>query len=523
MLVPNFLLQKLYTKNSLKNNKDGYQFSLKNRLLDAKLVEVISVTINSKEYTVESISIDTGTEILEGKNISKTDFLNFPIKKSLDILVKTGNLAPTRYDLIIKFRCEPIGAVSLKVSDELKNEEEEGITTKEILPQQGIPRDSSDNYSEEIIRQRQSYLSEFAKHEIKHLNQYSFDAHLTQGNCENFIGVAQVPIGLAGPIKINGEEAKGDFLIPMATTEGTLVASYNRGIKAFNLSGGVKVCVADDGMQRAPVFGFQDASEAKKFIAWLHQNMDYIKKEAEATSNFARLLYIDHYLTAKYAYLRFGFTTGDAAGQNMVNKATFAACNWIIANYQSPIENFYLESNMATDKKASLINTFKTRGKRVIAEVVLKRDILEEFLEVSPESLHHGANLFTIGSMMSGSNNNGAHTSNAIAAIFIATGQDLANMAESCTGILYTEVTKEGDLYGSITLPSLIVGTYGGGTNLPTQRECLEIMGCYGAGKVRKFAEIIASVALAGELSLGAAIATSKGWVDAHEEHGRNR
>jgi hydroxymethylglutaryl-CoA reductase (NADPH) len=206
----------------------------------------------------------------------------------------------------------------------------------------------------------------------------------------------------------------------------------------------------------------------------------------------------------------------------MVGRATFAACSWILDHYDGNVKKFYLESNFATDKKASHVNVMRTRGKRVTAEATLKRDILIQHLRTEPESLHYHQGVSTIGAFFSGANNNGAHSPNAIASMFIATGQDEANVAESSAGILYTEILDDGDLYVSLTIPSLIVATYGGGTSLPTQRECLEIMGCYGKGKVNKLAEIVAGVALAGELSLGAAI-SSLDWVSSHEKYGRNR
>jgi hydroxymethylglutaryl-CoA reductase (NADPH) len=186
------------------------------------------------------------------------------------------------------------------------------------------------------------------------------------------------------------------------------------------------------------------------------------------------------------------------------------------------IKNFYLESNLATDKKASQINVMHSRGKRVIAEATIKRDVLVQHLRVEPEKLHYHANIANIGAFLSGANNNGAHSPNAITAMFIATGQDVANVSESSAGILYTELTPTGDLYISLTIPSLIVATYGGGTGLPSQKECLEILHCYGKGKVNKLAEIIGAVALAGEISLGSAISSSD-WVSSHESYGRNR
>ena len=329
------------------------------------------------------------------------------------------------------------------------------------------------------------------------------------------------PSACAGPLRVRGEHADGEFLIPLATSEGTLVASHNRGIKVLNACGGVKSTVVADAMQRAPVFVFADARAGREFVAWVNANVERIREEAEATSSVAKLLYIDPYVANKFVYLRFNFSTGDAAGQNMVGRATFAACSWILDSYTG-VANFYLESNFATDKKASQINIMRTRGKRVTAEATIARDVLIEQLRVEPEKLVYHYGVANVGAFLSGANNNGAQSANGITAMFIATGQDVANVAESSAGILYAELTPAGDLYLSLTIPSLIVATYGGGTGLATQRECLEMLGCYGKGKVNKLAEIIAGVTLAGEISLGAAISSSD-WVSSHEKYGRNR
>ena len=384
-----------------------------------------------------------------------------------------------------------------------------------------IPRDRENDYTPEAVEARREFLRERTGSSLEHVSQYSFEPELTSGNIEHFTGVAQVPIGLAGPLKVNGEHAQGEFLVPLATTEGTLVASYNRGIKLLNMSGGVTCTVVDDAMQRAPVFIFDSAREARDFKRWVDHNLPLIAEQAEATSRIAKLLNIDMYLAGKFAYLRFNYFTGDAAGQNMVGRATFAACSWILEQVKT-VRRFYLESNLATDKKASQVNIMRTRGKRVVAEATIPRDILVQNMRVEPEQLHYHAQISNVGTILSGANNNGAHSPNGITAMFIATGQDVANVSESSAGIGYTEVTKEGDLYISMTLPSLIVATYGGGTALPTQRECLEIMGCFGKGKVKKLAEIVAGAVLAGELSLGAAI-SSLDWVSSHEQYGRNR
>jgi hydroxymethylglutaryl-CoA reductase (NADPH) len=320
---------------------------------------------------------------------------------------------------------------------------------------------------------------------------------------------------------VHGEHAEGEFLIPLATSEGTLVASYNRGMKVLNLSGGVKVTVLADAMQRAPVFVFRDARACRDFVNWIGVNLPDIRREAEATSSVAKLLHIDPYLANKFVYLRFNFSTGDAAGQNMVGRATYAACCWILDHYQG-ITNFYLESNFATDKKGSHVNIMRNRGKRVTAEATIARDVMIRHLRAEPEQLVHHYGVANVGAFLSGANNNGAQSANAIAAMFIATGQDVANVAESSAGIIYCELTPERDLYISLTIPSLIVATHGGGTGLATQRECLEILDCYGTGKVYRFAEIVAAVALAGDVSLAGAISSSD-WVSSHEKYGRHR
>jgi hydroxymethylglutaryl-CoA reductase (NADPH) len=390
-------------------------------------------------------------------------------------------------------------------------------------PRRAIPYDRAgdNNYSAEMIGERQRFVQEFSGVELHHVAAYSFDPAETRGNIENFTGVAQVPIGFAGPLRVNGEHARGDFLIPLATTEGSLVASYNRGMKVLNLAGGVTCTVSADCMQRAPVFVFDSAREARGFRDWVSAHLDEIRSVAEATSHVAKLLYVDPYLSNKFAYLRFNFATGDAAGQNMVGRATEAASSWILAHAPG-VRRFYLESNFATDKKASQVNVLRTRGKRVTAEALIPRDILREHLRVDPETLQYHAGVANVGAFLSGANNNGLHSSNAITAMFIATGQDAANVAEGSAAIIYSEVTGTGDLYVSITIPSLIVATHGGGTGLPTQRECLQVLGCWGKGKVNKLAEIVAGVVLAGEISLAAAISALE-WVPAHERYGRKR
>ena len=515
MFIPSLVLKQLYTFGSLKNTESGVVFALKNRLSDAEFAELLGIKLDGQAAGLETVTLRLSDgHALTPKQVTDEGPLAFPLRAIVQVFVQRAALAPGKHKIEIAFKAKPFGKLQFEVEDAIVVEQDHRLR---------IPRDANDDYAEVAIRQRQDFVEQVAGVKMNHIRQFSFDARAVKGNCENFTGVAQVPIGFAGPLHINGEHAQGEFVIPLATTEGTLIASYNRGMKVLNLCGGVKCTVVADAMQRAPVFVFPDARQARDFVAWVLEPDNYakIQEEAEATSSVAKLLNIDPYLAHKFAYLRFNYSTGDAAGQNMVGRATFAACSWILDNYAG-IQHFYLESNFATDKKASQINIMRTRGKRVTAEATIKRDVLIQHMRVEPESLTYHAGVANVGSFMSGVNNNGLHSANGITAMFIATGQDVANVSESSAGIIYSELTPERDIYISLTIPSLIVATYGGGTGLPTQKECLSILGCVGKGKVQRLAEIVAGVALAGEISLAAAISSSD-WVSSHEQYGRNR
>jgi hydroxymethylglutaryl-CoA reductase (NADPH) len=385
-----------------------------------------------------------------------------------------------------------------------------------------IPREKQNDYTPEAAAARQAFLHEQTGAELEHVSSYSFDPAIVRGNVENFTGVAQVPIGIAGPLLVNGEHAQGEFYVPLATAEGTLVASYNRGMKLVREAGGVTTTVMDDAMQRAPAFLFESARGAREFAGWLQDHFDEIAEAAEATTQSGKLRDIERYSASRILYTRFNYTTGDAAGQNLTGKATAAACAWIVANSPVPIERFFLESNFATDKKSSQVNMLRTRGKRVVAEATIPDALFRDIMNSSTDLMYRARQVSNLGGFMSGVNNNGAHSANGITALFIATGQDVANVAESSAAFVYAERRDNGDYYYSVTIPSLIVATYGGGTGLATQRECLELLDCHGKGKVRKLAEIVAATVLCGELSLGSAIVAEE-WVKSHDLFGRNR
>ncbi len=512
--IPKSVLGKLYNRTSLRNEDGLVRFSVKNRLSPAILREFSQVTINGKPVAREkiSVSVESGEPVFV-QQISPESPVDFPLGTLVNIYLDIEPLNEGPHEISLAFDAHPFGHLNLEVKDNLKT----GVTAPGA-----VPRDSGDDYSDDIIQSRQAFIREHTGAELKHIGSYSFDPHVTRGNIEHFTGVAQVPLGFAGPLLVHGEHAQGEFYVPLACSEGTLVASYNRGMKVLHRSGGVKCTVVGDNMQRAPVFIFDDAASARRFAEWVVTRTEDIRAAADATDPFVRMDYIDHFLASKFAFLRFNFKTGDAAGMNMVGKAAFAACNWILENCDVvEIQRFFLESNFATDKKASMVNMMRTRGKRVVAEAVVKHDVLLEIMDADTEAIYYHSKVANIGTMMSGANNNGCHAANAITAMFLATGQDVANVSESSMGLLHSELTPENDLYISVTLPSLIVATCGGGTALPTQRESLEAMGCYGVGKVYKLAEIMAGTVLAGEISLAAAI-SSLDWVSSHDQFGRN-
>ncbi len=384
-----------------------------------------------------------------------------------------------------------------------------------------IPRSPDDDYTSEAAARRRAFVEGLTGARLDHVGRHSLDPSSLPGNIENFIGVAQVPIGLAGPLRIEGEHARGEFYIPMATTEGTLVASYNRGMRLLTECGGAKATVVARSMQRSPVFVFADALEARAFGEWVEANFEAIKTAAETTTRSGRLVSIQQFAVGPTRHLRFNYTTGDAAGQNMSGKATYAACEWIRLNRPGGAR-YILSGNTDTDKKHSQMNVLATRGRRVVAEAVLAREALRRLMRVDPADLFYARQISQAGAFLAGSANNGAHAANALAAMFIATGQDAANVAESHAAIVYAQLLENGDYYWSITLPALIVATVGGGTGLATQSECLALLGCRGGGKADKLAEICAAVALAGDISLSCAILAGD-WVSSHERYGRNR
>lgn len=352
------------------------------------------------------------------------------------------------------------------------------------------------------------------------------DPETLRGSIEQYIGMTQIPTGLVGPIRVNGVHAHGDYYVPLATTEGTLVASYHRGARLVSLAGGVSALVTAEQVQRAPGFVLPTLADAAVFAAWATSNFERFREITSTRTSHGRLLDVHAHLEGNHVYLIFSFHTGDAAGQNMVTLCTEAICETILA--QTPVKptRWFLEANMSGDKKATVLSFLSTRGRHVITEATIPRKLVARGLHTTPEAMAKYWTMSFVGGAATGSIGVSGHIANGIAALFTACGQDIACVSESSLGITRLELTAQGDLYCSLTLPNLIVGTVGGGTRMPTARECLRIMHCEGSleGKEQsaKFAEICAAVCLAGELSIVGALCAGD-FADAHRRLGRPR
>lgn len=374
---------------------------------------------------------------------------------------------------------------------------------------------------DQAVAIRRKFVEEVSNSKIEHLSNYSIDMEsASKKNIEQPIGAVQIPVGIAGPLKINGDYAQGEFYVPLATSEGALIASINRGCSTITGAGGVTTKIIGDKMTRAPVIKAKSVTDAIEIKTWIENNFTELKKAAEVTTRHGMLIKIDPILVVgRYVYPRFVFTTGDSMGMNMVTIATEAALS--LLSHKTGAHVIASSGNVCVDKKPSAINLVEGRGKSIVAEIIVPKEIVEKKLKSTSEAIvevNTSKNL--IGSAISGSMGFNAQYANMIGAIFLATGQDEAHIVEGSLGITTASREENGDLYFSVTLPDVPVATVGGGTSIGTARECLEIMGVYGNEKVHKFAEIIAGTVLAGELSLMAALAAGH-LARAHKELGR--
>ena len=341
-------------------------------------------------------------------------------------------------------------------------------------------------------------------------------------NIENQVGMARLPVGIAGPIRINGTRALGDFYVPLATSEGALVASFHRGGLVCSMAGGVSVTCMTETVSRAPCFMFESIRDVGQFIAWLLPKFDQLQQAVQNVTSHGKLLDLQTSILGKEVYLMFEFTTGDAGGQNMVTIATSTIVDWILD--QAPIQpiHWFIDGNLSGDKKATTQSFVYARGKKVVAECLVNAKLIRRFLHTTPEQMFRYWQISVLGGVQSGSIGVQGHYSNGLAALFIACGQDPACVAEAAVGITRMDVTESGDLYVSVALPNLICGTVGGGTHLPTAKECLQMIGCAGSGQAAKFAEICGATVLCGEVSIIGAMAAGD-FAAAHANYGRRK
>jgi len=337
---------------------------------------------------------------------------------------------------------------------------------------------------------------------------------------ENYVGTVKVPVGIVGPLRVNGRFAQGDYMIPLATTEAALVASYNRGAKILSGAGGCNVRILDQAVSRVPGFVFASQKDAVDFARWFESQTDAIRRAAESTTRFGRLIRITCIPEGSYVFLKLDFFTRDASGQNMVTIAAQAVCEYI--RTCSPVQplSVYVESNFSGDKKASRLALNSVRGRKVAAEAVLPETEVRTGLHTTPAEMVRYFRMAVVACSMAGTLGSQGQFANGLAGLYLACGQDVACVAESAIGHTCFEVLPSGDLYCSVSLPGLMVATVGGGTGLPSQKACLDILGLHGPGKAQALAEVAGGLCLAGEISIVGAICAGE-FTRAHQHMAR--
>lgn len=368
--------------------------------------------------------------------------------------------------------------------------------------------DKLDGDNDKATEVRRKAVEQITGKALKHIGHHNIDMkRAMKANIENSIGVVQIPMGIAGPVKVKGDFADGEYLVPLATTEGALVASVSRGISVINKSGGASSIIFKKGTTRAPCIMAPTARQAKEVADWIVSNKAEVKKVVEETDPFIKFTDVVPYIVGRNLFIRFIYETGDAMGMNMATIASDRTMAFLENKFRF-LKHIAVSGNMCIDKKPSALNFIEGRGITVASEVIIPREVIEKTLKTKPEVMAdvcYRKNL--LGSAQAGSYGFNAHFANMIGALFLACGQDEAHITEGSHGFTTAEVTEKGDLYVCVNLPCLMVGTIGGGTGVDTQREALEIIGCAGGAKEagrnsKTFAEIVAAVVLAGEISL---------------------
>lgn len=381
-----------------------------------------------------------------------------------------------------------------------------------------LPRLKKLDYTAAAAQARREWLSAKTGAALEHLATFTEDPENMRGNIENLIGAAQIPVGVAGPLKIRGRFANGTFYVPMATTEGALIYTCNQGMLLLSLSGGATTEVLKDEVHIAPVFSFESVRRCQHFLQWLDRHFPDIKEKADSTTRHGNLVRLEPQIFDKNVAVKFCYTTGDASGMNMITFATEEACKYIVSTTRP--QKYYLQSNFSSTKKVSFHNFLVGYGKSVVSEVVIPGSLIKWVFNVSPQDIVAYYQMVKLTTTHAGMIGISGHTANALAAVFLACGQDVASVVDSYIAVTNFELTENNSLYVSVKLPSLLVGTVGGGTHLATQNECLSLLGCNGPGQAKKFSEILAATVLAGEVAICAKVANGT-FADAHKKYGR--
>lgn len=362
---------------------------------------------------------------------------------------------------------------------------------------------------------RRAWLAQNAGHSLDAAAQMAFTAEEPRANIENLVGATQVPLGIAGPLRVNGDHAHGSYYVPFATTEGTLVSTYQYGMRAITEAGGADAHVLADSLDITPCFTLGTADEAISFMAWLQDHLSELQAVAAQSTTHGRLVELWPHVFGRRVFARFVFETGDAMGMNMVNLAVDQICRHVVE--ATECRGYFLRCNYSSDKKPAAINLFRPYGKEVAIDFTLPAAVVKTFLGVSPDDLLEFAAIGRLGTMQAGALGANAHFANGLAAIYLACGQDIAQIVNASIGFMDMERVGADDIYVCARLPNLVVGTVGGGTHLPTQRACLALLECRGDGTARRFAEIVGASVVAGELAIYAALANGR-FADAHRQ-----
>lgn len=472
--------------------------SVAEALQERTSVDAVQLRVLGKHFNLTGLEVSKYVDCESGRH-----------KKLVLKCIDAGETSAQLWEISFALRMRPSEGVEQQY-DEL---------TLPKVPARGV-------YTETARQERLAFLKEQTGHDLQEVSATRLDPKALVSNIEALIGSVEIPVGVAGPLHIKGEHANGLFYAPMATSEGALVASATRGATALSRAGGVTARVLGQRMLRVPVFVLEDLSMAFFFAEWVKDHQHEIAEQTRRYSNYANLVELQTSVLGKAVHVHFVYETGDAAGQNMTTTCTWQACQWIIQEMKRfdglRFDNFLVEANLSNDKKVTYQSFLKGRGVRVLAECVLSHEVCSQVLKVKPRQLFDAYNHFVGGSIAAGMVGLNINIANVIAALFAATGQDIACVHESAIGHLHMELTDEGHIYATLMLPSLVVGSVGGGTSLPQQKECLQLMGCAGPGCAHKLAEIIASFCLALDLSTLSAIASDQ-FARAHEKLGRNR